>query len=422
MNNPTFTRYKVVAYAIVLVIITYIDRVCISNFAPFISKDLNLSKSDMGMVLSAFALSYALFEIPTGWMGDIYGPRKTIIRIVLWWSAFTAATGLAFSKWILVAVRFLFGIGEAGAFPNLTKTFTIWLPLRERVRAQGILWMAARWGGAFTGSIVLLTMQVLTWRQAFILFGVIGVIWVFFFARWYKDHPKDHPEVNKEELALIGDSSGLTGDHSVPWARFAGSFSIWMLWIAYFCVSYGWYFYITWLPTYLREARGMALEQSFILSGLPLFMGGWGCLLSGFLTPALSKRLGSDRSGRRIMAIIGVIGASAMLVISTKLGEPLAALLAISMASFFNDLAMPPAWGACMDVGGKFAGTLSGSMNMMGNLAGAVAPIVIGRLIDITAGNWDMTFYISAAIYLGAAVCWSVLDSVTPLDGSRKPA
>lgn len=422
MNQPTYTRYKVVAFAIALVIITYIDRVCISNFTPYISKDLGLSKSEMGLVMGAFALSYALFEIPTGWMGDIYGPRKTIIRIVLWWSAFTAATGFAFSKWVLVVVRFLFGIGEAGAFPNLTKTFTIWLPVRERVRAQGILWMAARWGGAFTGSIVLVTMKVFTWRQAFVLFGVIGVIWVFFFSRWYKDHPKDHPAVNKAELDLIGDSAAVVGDHNVPWGRFAGSFSVWLLWIAYFCVSYGWYFYITWLPTYLREGRGMALEESFILSGLPLFMGGWGCLLSGFLTPAISRRLGSERAGRRIVAIVGVLGASAMLVLSTKLGEPIAALLAISMASFCNDLAMPPAWGACMDVGGKFAGTLSGSMNMMGNLAGALAPIVIGKLVEITAGNWDMTFYISAAIYLGAAICWSFLDSVTPLDGSRKTA
>ena len=420
--QPSRTRYKVVLFAIVLVIITYIDRVCVSNFAPYISKDLGLSKTDMGLVLGAFALSYALFEVPTGWMGDAWGPRSTILRIVVWWSAFTAATGLAWNRASLIVIRFLFGMGEAGAFPNLTKVFTIWLPWRERVRAQGIMWMAARWGGAFTGSIVLLVLQIMTWRQAFFFFGLLGVVWAVVFYRWFRDHPKDHPAVNAAELELIGDTRTLTGSHAIPWSRFAASWSVWLLWVSYFCVSYGWYFYITWLPTYLREARGMTLESSTVLSGLPLFLGGVGCLVSGLLTPRLSAHWNSDRKGRRVVAICGVVGASAMLALSTQLGNPYAAIVAIAMASFCNDLAMPPAWGACMDIGGRFAGTLSGSMNMMGNLAGAVAPVIIGKLIDLTGSNWDLTFYISAVIYLGAAVCWALLDSVTPLDGATEAA
>lgn len=414
--KPSFVRYQVVLFAIVLVVITYIDRVCISNFRPFIAKDLGLNNAEMGVVFSAFALSYALFEIPTGWLGDIYGTRTTITRIVVWWSLFTAATGFVFNRTSLIVTRFLFGIGEAGAFPNITKIFTIWLPPNERVRAQGILWMAARWGGAFTGSIVVLVMLVLTWRQAFMLFGALGLAWSVFFYRWYRDQPKDHPSVNQGELDAIGDNSRMTGDHNVPWARFAGSSSVWLMWIAYFCVSYGWYFYITWLPTYLSEVRGMSMQKSFIASGLPLFLGGWGCLLSGFITPWVSRRLGSERKGRRALALCGTLGASAMLIFSTKIGDPNMALLAISMASFFNDLVMPPAWGAAMDVGGKFAGTLSGSMNMMGNLAGAVAPVFIGWLTNISGSNWDLTFYISAGIYVVAAVCWMFLDSVTPLD------
>ncbi len=422
MTNPSRTRYNVVLFAIVLVIITYIDRVCISNFAPYISKDLGLSKTDMGVVLGAFALSYALFEVPTGWMGDTWGPRSTILRIVVWWSAFTAATGLAWNRTSLVVIRFLFGIGEAGAFPNLTKVFTIWLPFQERVKAQGVLWMAARWGGAFTGSIVLLVLQVMSWRQAFFFFGVLGIVWAVLFHRWFRDHPKDHPSVNAAELELIGDTRAMTGSHSIPWGRLAGSPSVWLLWIAYFCVSYGWYFYITWLPTYLREARGMTLESSTVLSGLPLFLGGIGCLVSGLVTPRLTAAWKSERKGRRAMAICGVLGASAMLVLSTTFSNPYAAVFTIALASFFNDLVMPPAWGACMDIGGRFAGTLSGSMNMMGNLAGAVAPVIIGRLIDVTGSNWDLTFYISAVIYLGAAICWMFLDPVTPLDGSKSAA
>lgn len=415
MNQPTRARNKVLWFAILLVIITYIDRVCIANFAPYISADLNLTKQEMGLAFSAFALSYALFEIPTGWLGDRFGPRSAILRIVVWWSFFTAVTGAAWNKWSLVITRFLFGMGEAGAFPNLTKVFTIWMPPNERVRAQGIMWMAARWGGAFTGSLVLLMLNVFTWRQSFFIFGLVGVVWAVWFYRWYRDHPKDHPEVNAGELEVIGDTSHMVGSHHIPWGKFARSGSIWLLWLSYFCVSYGWYFYITWLPTYLREARNMPLNSSFVLSGLPLFLGGIGCLVSGLVTPFLSRRWNSERKSRKTMSILGVLGASAMLVYSTRVENAFAAVFVIAMASFFNDLAMPPAWGACMDIGGKLAGMLSGSMNMMGNLAGAVAPVIIGQLVGLSGANWNLTFYISAAIYLVSAVCWMLLDPVTPI-------
>src|SRR3954451_19933472 len=153
-QKPTKARYWVVVFAVTLSVLSYIDRVCISQDAPVISRDLGLTKSEMGMIFSAFGIAYALFEIPGGWMGDWMGPRKVLMRIVLWWSFFTAATGFVRGFWSLWGVRFLFGAGEAGCFPNLTKAFTIWLPNNERTRAQGIMWMFARWGGAFTPPLV----------------------------------------------------------------------------------------------------------------------------------------------------------------------------------------------------------------------------------------------------------------------------
>lgn len=418
LGAPTRTRHKVIFFSILLAVITYIDRVCISQAAPLISKDLGFSKTDMSLVFAAFALGYALFEIPAGWLGDKMGPRKVLMRIVIWWSFFTAATGWAWNRTVMMVVRFMFGAGEAGVFPVLTKAFTMWLPNHERVKAQGILWMSARWGGAFTPALVVFVLNFVDWRRAFEIFGAIGVVWAIIFYRWFRDRPADHPEVNAAELAEIGETHATVEGHKVPWGRFSSSGSVWLLWISYFCVSYGWYFYITWLPTYLREARHMEPAKSGILAGLPLFLGGIGCMLSGVLTPKISTMLGSSRAGRRAVAITGVLGAAAFLYISTKLGDPVWAVIAIGMASFSNDLAMPPAWGACMDIGGKFAGTLSGSMNMMGNAAGAVAPVVIGYLIDAT-GNWDMTFYISASVYLIAAACWFFLDSATPLDEAK---
>ncbi len=413
---PTRTRYWVIVFAVTLAVITYIDRVCISQAAPAISRDLGLTPVEMGYAFSAFALAYALFEIPGGWLGDYMGPRKVLMRIVIWWSFFTAATGWAWNLMSLLVTRFLFGAGEAGCFPNLTKSFTTWLPQRERVRAQGIMWMSARWGGAFTPYLVVLVFQYMSWRRAFELFGAIGIVWAIFFYRWYRDNPRDNRNVNAAELALLeGAESRASGHGDVPWGRFLRSGTVWLLWAQYFCLSWGWYFYITWLPTYLQQGRGIEIQESAILAGLPLFFGGLGSLFCGYISTHVTRWTGSERTSRKLLSCTGFAGASALLLVSVNLADPLYAMLAMGMASFSNDLAMPPAWGACMDVGGKYAGTLSGSMNMMGNLAGAVAPVSVGYILQWTH-SWDLTFYISAGIYFAGTFCWMFLDPVTPLD------
>ncbi len=418
LQRPTHARYWVIVFAITLSVITYIDRVCISQAAPKITGDLGLTPVQMGAAFSAFAWAYALFEIPGGWLGDWLGPRKVLMRIVLWWSFFTAATGWVFSHVSLLIVRFLFGAGEAGCFPNLTKAFTIWLPQDERVRAQGIMWLAARWGGAFTPLLVVLVFQLMNWRRAFELFGALGVIWAFFFWRWFRDHPRDHKSVNEAELKLLKGADEMAAGHAnVPWRRFLGSGTVWLLWAQYFCISYGWYFYITWLPTYLKEARHLDFgARTAILAGLPLFFGGLGCFVCGMILPGVARLVGGTIRARRLMAALGCFAAGALLVVSVSFANPVLGIIAMAAASFCNDLVMPPAWGACMDVGGKFAGTLSGSMNMMGNLAGGMAPLIVGYILEHSNKNWALTFYISAAIYMAGMVCWMFIDPVTPLD------
>ena len=208
----TRTRYLVVVFAVILAIIQYIDRVAISQAAPLISRDLSLDKEQMALVFSAFTLAYALFEIPTGYMGDRLGARRVLIRVVLWWSFFTAATGWAWNLASLVAIRFLFGAGEAGCFPNIARAFNRWLPIDERVRAQGILWMFARWGGAVAPLLLVIVLQYVNWRRAFELFAVLGIVWCVFWFRWFRDHPADHPSVNAAELALMPTVEGKS-DH-----------------------------------------------------------------------------------------------------------------------------------------------------------------------------------------------------------------
>lgn len=416
-QKPTRARHWVIVFAVTLAILSYIDRVAISQAAPLISRDLGFSKQQMGYVFSAFALAYALFEIPGGWMGDWMGPRRVLMRIVLWWSFFTAATGWAWNFTSMWITRFLFGAGEAGCFPNLTKAFTTWLPTHERVRAQGIMWSFARWGGAFTPPLFAILFAFMGWRDVFHVFGAIGLVWAFLFFRWYRDNPKDHPSVNTAELALLeGAEKTASGHRHVPWGRMLRSRSVWLLWAQYFLLTYPWYFYITWLPTYLQEARHLGMNESARFAILPLLFGGIGSMSAGFLSKHVARSLGSAGRARRWMGAAGFLGASAFLLLSIASRNPLPAMLAMGMASFCNDLVMPGAWGACMDVGGKFAGTLSGSMNMMGNLAGILAPSIGGFILARTGGDWNLFLYTMAGAYFLGAFCWPLLDPVTPLE------
>lgn len=415
--HPTKGRYIVTAFAVTLALITYLDRVAISVSAPFITKDLGLSTVQMGWAFAAFGWAYALFEIPGGWMGDRIGPRRVLMRIVLWWSFFTAATGWAWSAASLIGVRALFGAGEAGAFPNLTRVFTTWLPVHERERAQALLWFATRISGAFTPLLVAALISAITWRRTFEIFGAVGVIWAIGFFLWYRDTPGAHPAVNEAELALLPPARDTAIAHTgVPWGVIFSSPAVWLLSLQYMCLAYGWWFYINWLPTYLRNARGTSITMGALLAGLPLLLGAAGCLVSAAVIPPLSRATGSVALARRIVAIAGFAGASACIFIFTGVADPVRAMIVLGFAGFFNDFVMPAAWAGTMDVGGRYSGTVSGAMNTLGSIAGASSVLVVGYLLAWTSGNWTLTFYISAAIYLVGAICWLFLDSHTPLE------
>ena len=419
-GSPTHVRYWVIVFAVTLAVITYIDRVAMSFAAPQVSRDLGLTKGQMGAAFSAFVAAYSLFEIPSGFLGDWLGPRKVLMRIVIWWSSFTALTGATWNFVSLFCTQALFGAGEAGCFPNLTKAFTTWLPREERVRAQGIMWLSARWGGAFTPPLVFLIFKVMTWRQAFVAFGAIGVVWAIFFYRWFRDDPRTNAKINAAELELLRENRDMMAKHgSVPWAKFARSRTVWLLCAQYFCLSYGWYFYITWLPTYLQESRGVTIGKSALLSVLPLFLGGLGSLTCGLISGPIARLTQSVARTRKLMACLGFTGASALLIVSIHLASPVAAMVAMGFASFCNDLVMPGSWGTCMDVGGKYAGTLSGTMNMLGNFGGAVSPTAISFILHITHNNWDATFYVSAAVYFCGSFFWLFMDPVTPLEAAE---
>ena len=441
--KPTRTRYWVIVFAIALACIQYIDRVAISQAMPEISRDLGLSDTQRGAVFAAFGLAYALFEIPTGWLGDRLGAKKILIRVVLWWSFFTAATGWAWNYTSMVVTRFLFGAGEAGCFPNLTKAFSAWLPTLERTRAQALMWMGARWGGAIAPLLVVLVMTFVTWRVAFVIFALLGVVWCVIFGLWFRDNPRDHKSVNAAELELLKENEkNVRSRGDVPWKKLATFPAIWILGAQYFCLSFGWYFYVTWLPTYLKDVRGMEIKSNAVmnwlagilegsmspetslkvlaaaLAGIPLLFGGFGSLIAGIISSRIIARTGQVAKVRRTFGFIGMTGAAALLMTSFYIKDPLLAMLSMGMASFFNDTTIPGSWTTCMDVGGKFAGTVSGTMNMLGNFAGMAGPFVVGFVLDLTNRNWQLTFAISSIIYFLGAICWLFIDPVTPLEKS----
>ncbi|HVT72047.1 MAG TPA: MFS transporter [Lacunisphaera sp.] len=439
--TPTRARYWVIVFAVSLAVIQYIDRVCISQAMPTIGGEMGLTDAQKGAIFSAFTLAYALFEIPTGWLGDKIGARSVLLRVVLWWSFFTAATGWAWSYGSMLVTRFLFGAGEAGCFPNLTKALGAWLPKVDRTRAQALMWMGARWGGASAPLLVVAVMNFVSWRSAFLLFALLGVAWAIAFHLWFRDNPRDHRSVNAAELALLKENEDtISGHGDVPWGELVTRPTMWLLWGQYFFLSYGWYFFVTWLPTYLKDVRGLEIKSNAVmhwlarvlegtcsedltlkilagaLAGTPLLFGGFGSILAGGISSRLIKRGVSVTVVRRTFGFIGIAGAAALLMASFQIKDALLAMLAMGMAGFFNDLTLPGSWATCMDVGGKYSGTVSGSMNMLGNFGGMAGPLVVGWVLTLTHRDWHAVFLVTSAIYSLGALCWLFIDPVTPLE------
>jgi MFS family permease len=395
----------VTAFAITLAALAYMQRVAISQAAPFIRSDLGLDMRQLGLVFGAFGLAYALFEIPNGLLGDRFGVRATLTRIVVAWSVFTALTGAAWNFVSMWTVRFLFGAGEAGCFPNLTRMLSTWLPEQSRLRAQALMWACSRWAGAATPVLVLELVLWQGWRWSFVVLAVLGFIWAAVFYWWFRDDPAQHPAVNPEELALLRDARNLTTQEGESrWYRALLQAPVLILLGQYFCFSLVWYFYVTWLPTYLHEGRHVPQTVAAALSSLPLLFGGVGSLVAGYAAARIRPRT---------IAVLGFALSGLLLFLVTRVGNTTAAMVLMGLASFCSDLTMPISWNACVEIGRRNTATISGAMNMFGNFAGFLAPVVSGTILQATANNWNLLISLMAAISLLAASCWFFLEERT---------
>ncbi len=371
-------RHRVLILLFFLSIITYLDRVCISVAGPEMQRDLDISPEWWGWVVGVFAVSYAAFEIPSGALGDRIGARKVLTRIVIWWSGFTAATGAANSLAMLLPIRFLFGAGEAGAYPNTSGSISKWFPVQERARAHGIVWMASRIGGALTPVLVVPIQTAFGWRAGFFIFGFVGLIWAAIWIWWYRDRPTDKPGVTPEEIAEIG-TPASKAHHPLPWGQAFRSRNLWAIMAMYFTYCWGSFFFLSWLHTYLVKGRGFTM-QGLIFSTLPFILGAMANLSGGWASDRLVQKFGL-KTGRRAVAMMG-LGSAALFTVATILStDKYVALVFLALSYAGSDFMLPSAWAVCLDIGKKYAGAVTGTMNTAGQVGSFLSSVAFGYFV-----------------------------------------
>jgi ACS family glucarate transporter-like MFS transporter len=408
-------RYRALALLLLMAVVTYLDRVCIGVAGPRMQAELGIGPAGWGWVGSAFALGYALFEVPTGMMADRRGARVTLTRIVLWWSVFTVLTGAVSGLALLLVVRFLFGAGEAGAFPGATSSVSRWFPTTERGRAQGTVWMASRLGGALSPYLVTPIQSAWGWRTTFYLFGCLGVLWCALWYGWYRDRPELKKGVTAAELALIHGGSAPAAVHvPVPWRQVMRRATFWKLLVTYHAYSWGSFFYLHWLSTILQKGRGFTEHETKFWASLPFLLGAAGNLLGGTLSDLLVRRRGL-LFGRRVVGTAGLGLGAILLFVAAVTPHPIVAALSLSFAYFSMDCFMAAVWATTLDLGRRSAGAISGAMNMAGQLGSALSSAAFGSFVAVFHNDYNRALIPLALMTAVASIVFSRLDPRVPL-------
>jgi sugar phosphate permease len=423
-QSPTYARYVVLFFLCTLALVLYIDRVCIGQADKSIREDLNLTKEHMGCwIFNAFIIAYCVLEVPTGHWGDRFGSRKVITRIVVWWSAFTALTGLAFGFWPLMVIRFLFGAGEAGAFPNVARVVTRWFPERERGVARGAITTTSQIGGAIAPPLAAALIWLVDWRLTFVIFGALGVVWAIFFYRWFRDEPGEHAGVSAAELQHIGKPPQYQEEHSsIPWGQVALSPNVWLMGVIQMVGATLFYMLFQWYPTYLKEARQLSEQTSSLFTTIALSGGAIGCISGGLLSDLITRRTSERRWSRRLVGFVtlGLAGASLWCVRYTS--HPLSASLLCASALFCLQLSIPTWWGVVAEISGRHGAAMFGLMNGMGGLGVMVLNALVGRIVDARVAakiplidTWRPIFDGVAIALAFGAICWLLVDATRPI-------
>jgi MFS family permease len=412
-ERPTRARLVLVLWLCGLAGVLYLDRICMAQAAKPIADALGLTNTQLGYVHMAFTLAYGLFEVPTGRLGDRFGSRAVLTRIVLWWSAFTALTGAAWGLAALLAIRFLFGAGEAGAYPNAARVMSRWFPAGERGRVQGLMLTTALTAGAAAPTAAAYLIAAAGWRWAFVAFGLVGVLWAVGFWWWFRDDPAEHPAVNAAEVALIRAGAGPPRPSGpIPWAAVVRSPGIWLLGLAMVCSAFNAYLYYSWFSTYLQTGRGLENVEAGWLSSLVLAGSAVGVLAGGVIADLILRR-GSVVWGRRVLGGSAYLLAAGCLFVAARTESPtsLAALAAVS--ALCVQLTLPSWWSAAIEQSGRHVGALFGLLNMMGTAGAMGSQWFVGKFSDWRKGlghegrdQWDPMFDVYVIVLLIGALVW----------------
>jgi MFS transporter, ACS family, glucarate transporter len=404
-------RHKVLALLGALSVLTFLDRLAIAVAGPRIQADLHISPEYWGWILSAYVLANGLFEMPSGAMGDRFGQRGELTRIVTWWSAFTALTAWCRGFWQLASVRFLFGMGAAGAYPNAAGVIARWFPMRERARSQGVVWAASRFGGVLAPLLIVPLERYFGWRCVFWVLGIAGGLWAAIWYARFRNYPSDDAALSAGEREEIGEPGGH-GARAIPWRQLLRSRQLWLLVLAYGFYGCGSWFYFSWFPLWMVHSAHFSYD-GVLLASLPFALGLVGNIAGGELGDRLSLRWGAKTVLRVIPAVCLVLTALVLVAMAVFHGK--FAVVALSSLGFgMMDLMLPSAWALCMAIGGQWSGTATGMMNTAGQAGGFLGTVCFGYIVSAT-GNYSAPLFLIAGMVAAAALLFSRIDSTQGL-------
>lgn len=409
-------RYLILGIMCLMYFIAYVDRVNISVAGPLIRQEMGLTPTQLGLVFSAFAYPYAAMQIFGGWLSDKFGPRLVLTALSIIWAAATILSGVTWGIMSLIVFRFLLGVGEGGAFPTATRAFTYWMPATERGFAQGITHSFARLGGAITPPVVLAIVALYGWRESFLVLGAISLIWTIVYVWFFRNTPIEHKWVKPEELKEIGvrsDEIKKAAKGKTPWRQMISR--MWLVTFVDFCYGWSLWVFLTWLPSYLKDARGFDLKHLALFTALPLLAGVVGDTLGGVMSDSIYKHTGNLKLARRALLVLGLGGALVFVVPAIYVQSAMTAVLLLSASFFFLELTNAVLWSLPLDIAGKFAGTAGGMMNTGFGIAGMISPTAFGFLIQ-TTGSYELPFAISAGLLAVGAACSLLIDPTRKIE------
>jgi MFS family permease len=389
----------ILAMLVILGVVTFLDRINISVAGSEIIKDLNLTPLQWGWVQSAFILSYGLMQIPMGAFGDRKGHRKVLALIVLWWSLFTAFTGMAGGLASVLVIRFMFGIGEAGSSPCSTGVISRWFKKKEVGKAQGYVWAASRMGGALTPFVVIPVMTTVGWRTAFYLLGALGIVWAAVWYWYYRD-PKD--------LKDLKDPKDLKAPKAIPWRQILHSPQFWIICAMYFFYAFGSWFFFSWFPTFMELGRGFEKSELTYAVAVPFIMSMAGNIYGGYLTDKLTSKYGL-KIGRKALGSTSLAISAVCMFLAAFIPGKMAVFIFLSLCFGIFDLMLPSAWALCIDLGKHHAGTIAGAMNTAGNIGGFCCGILFGQLVQ-SSNNYNLPLYMIAGMLIISAILFAFIN------------